>query len=145
MSYSDFSLTTVQTDFGIQVDTTQNLFTSIEPIPVGSGLQESLDTYGPLALAINTEKARSEWLIAPVLGELWRLSKRRISVFSGAFFDVDAAIGLAGYCDFLVCRSSQLYYITAPALMVVEAKKEDIPGGLGQCAAAMVGAQRFNQ
>lgn len=30
-------------------------------------------------------------------------------------------------------------------MAVVEAKREDIPGGLGQCVAVMVGAREFNQ
>jgi hypothetical protein len=35
--------------------------------------------------------------------------------------------------------------VTAPLIVIVEAKNDDVAGGLGQCAAVMVGAQRFNQ
>jgi hypothetical protein len=36
-------------------------------------------------------------------------------------------------------------FISAPVVTIFEAKKEDIIGGLGQCAAAMVATQCFNQ
>lgn len=35
--------------------------------------------------------------------------------------------------------------ISAPGVTLVEAKNENIKGGLGQCIAEMVAAQRFNQ
>ena len=44
-----------------------------------------------------------------------------------------------------MARSPEFYYVQAPILAVVEAKKEDIVGGLGQCAAEMVGIRVFNE
>jgi hypothetical protein len=35
--------------------------------------------------------------------------------------------------------------ITAPIITLVEAKKEDLNGGLGQCIAEMIAAQYFNR
>ena len=35
--------------------------------------------------------------------------------------------------------------VTAPIIILVEAKKEDLNAGLGQCIAEMVAAQRFNE
>jgi hypothetical protein len=35
--------------------------------------------------------------------------------------------------------------ITAPIAVIVEAKKGELDGGLGQCIAEMLGAQKFNQ
>ena len=42
-------------------------------------------------------------------------------------------------------RSPKLIEIEAPVFVLVEAKKSDLKMGLGQCAAEMVAAQRFNQ
>ena len=39
----------------------------------------------------------------------------------------------------------QLDSITAPVMMITEAKNDSVMGGLGQCAATMVAAQRFNR
>jgi hypothetical protein len=36
-------------------------------------------------------------------------------------------------------------FIKHPVIAIVEAKKEDLIGGLGQCLAEMVAAQIFNQ
>jgi hypothetical protein len=68
-----------------------------------------------------------------------------VGLFSGRDFTVDATEGLNGICDFLLSRSPHQFFIEAPVLAIVEAKEEDIPSGLGQCAASMVAAQRFNE
>lgn len=145
MSYSDFTLPRVQADFGISVQTQPGLFKHVPLAPLSEVFREMLLGQAPLAIAINTEKARSELLIAPLLAELWRRCEARISVYSGVPLDVDAEAGLVGRCDFAIGRTPQLHYVTAPLIVIVEAKNEDIAGGLGQCAAVMVGAQRFNQ
>jgi hypothetical protein len=144
MSYSDFSLPRVQAEFGLRLETHLNLFAQVPRALVDVSFQQMLLGQMSLALAINTEKARSEWLIAPLLAELWRRGNSQVSLFSGVPLDVDADAGLVGRCDFLIGRPPQLHYVTAPLMVIVEAKNDDIAGGLGQCAAVMVGAQRFN-
>jgi hypothetical protein len=67
-----------------------------------------------------------------------------VNVFSGIAFDVDRVSGLCGDCDYLIARSDKIYYVEAPVVAVVEAKKEDIIGGLGQCAAELVAIRLFN-
>jgi transketolase C-terminal domain/subunit len=44
-----------------------------------------------------------------------------------------------------VTSSPEQLFIEAPTVIVVEAKKEDLNGGLGQCVAEMLAAQRFNE
>ncbi len=68
-----------------------------------------------------------------------------MNVLPGVTFDVDKARGLAGYCDYLIARSPEIYYIQGPILAVVEAKKEDLVAGLGQCVAEMVAIRLFNE
>ncbi len=97
------------------------------------------------AIAVDTEKARSEVIINPVLLEVRRIFNSSISVFSGEEFNVDPSIGLNGVCDFLLCRSPEQLTVEAPAIVIVEAKKSNLKSGLGQCIAEMVAAQRFNQ
>ena len=84
-------------------------------------------------------------MVAPVLGEFWWRYRGQISLFSGADFQADPAAGLTGFCDFLLGRAPQQPDILAPAVVIFEAKRENIIDGLGQCIAGMVGAQRFNQ
>jgi hypothetical protein len=44
----------------------------------------------------------------------------------------------------MLCRSPNVLALSAPAVVVVEAKKVDISSGYGQCVAEMVAMQRFN-
>jgi len=146
MAYSNFTtLESVQTHLDLQLEEDRNLFTDIPEITPSDYLQQTLDEYLPLATAINTEKARSEFLIAPILAEVRRQIKPQISLFSGTEFDVDKDRGLSGYCDYILSCSPEQYFIRTPIITIVEAKNENIKGGLGQCIATMVAAQLFNQ
>ncbi|MGB0562707.1 MAG: hypothetical protein ACPGVO_13030 [Spirulinaceae cyanobacterium] len=146
MAYSDFKiLKTVKEKFSLTIKETINLF---EDCPIGSPttqLSELLDETLPLALAINTEKARSEMLITPILLEFRRQARYQVSLFSGTEFNVDEAEGLVGFCDYILSRSPEQLTLNAPVMLITEAKNENIKAGLGQCLAEMVAAQRFNQ
>ncbi|MBX9583568.1 MAG: hypothetical protein K2X87_24975 [Gemmataceae bacterium] len=144
MAYSTFTLPGVLQTFGLTAHTGTDLFAGVAPLPLSPTARAVLAQNQPLASLINTEKAWSELVIAPVLAEVWQRSGHRISLYSGVPFDVDPAADLTGVCDFILGRGPHLPYVTAPVVVVVEAKKEDIPGGYGQCAAAMVAARRFN-
>jgi hypothetical protein len=144
MAYSDFDLPTVQHDFHLAVREVPGLFRAMAPLQPTARLTDALAEGDPLARALNTEKARSELLIMPVLLDLRRHFPGQVSLFSGVFFAVDPAEGLTGYCDYVLSRSPLQLLITAPVAVIVEAKNENIPGGLGQCLAAMVAARRFN-
>jgi hypothetical protein len=95
-------------------------------------------------VAVGSEKARSEAIIFPILLEVRRQLDRKVSVFSGEDFTVDIELELSGRCDFLISQSAEQLFIKAPAVILVEAKKEDTKPGLGQCIAEMIAAQRFN-
>jgi len=145
MAYSDFTLRKVKQSFGLTAVEGGRFLPEVEPIapsPILAGLLE--DTV-PWAIAVGTEKAKSELIIAPALLEVKRLLNRQISVFSGTDFTVDIAAGLNGVCDFLISRSPEQFEIEAPAVVLVEAKRDNINSGLGQCIAEMVAAQRFNE
>lgn len=144
MAYSDFTLTKFKKSFDIHIDEEIDLFANIGPIPSSEKLIDTLAETTELALAINTEKARSEMIITPILLELRRKANYQISLFSGTDFNVDVEKGLNGYCDFVISRSKEQLTINAPVMIIVEAKNENIKGGLGQCMAAMLAAQLFN-
>ncbi|NEP81775.1 MAG: hypothetical protein F6K39_28610 [Okeania sp. SIO3B3] len=145
LSYSKFTLEIAKTNFELTLEENQDLFAQIQPAKPSEILTTILREYIPLATAINTEKARSELLISQILADVRRQLNYRISLFSGTEFNVEADLGLQGYCDFLLSFSSEQYFITAPVIIIVEAKNENIIRGLGQCVASMVGAQLFNQ
>lgn len=145
MPYSEFTLKGVKQDFQLTLIEVPTLIVSAPPIQPSTALAEFIEKRLPLALALNTEKARSEMIICPIILELKDIFQQQISLFSGNEFTVDQSVGLNGVCDFLIGKSPEQLFIEAPAMIVVEAKKEDINGGLGQCVAEMIAAQRFNE
>jgi hypothetical protein len=146
MAYSDFTtLTKVREAFGLTIEESINLFTDIPEALPSSHLQTTLNENIFLATAINTEKARSELIIAPVLLEVRRMLNFQIGFFSGSEFNVDMQAGLSGYCDYILTASKESYEIRTPVVTLAEAKNESIKSGLGQCIAEMVAAQIFNQ
>jgi hypothetical protein len=145
MAYSDFSVGKVKRAFAIQTIEGKSFFPTITPVEPSATLVAVLDETLPLAVALPSEKAKSELLISPILVEVRRHLKRQVSLFSGQDFTVDAALGLSGICDFLISRSTEQLEIESPVVVLVEAKKADINSGMGQCMAEMVAAQRFNE
>jgi hypothetical protein len=145
MAYSSFSLKDIKQKLGLHVVENERLFAEVSSVAISPFLQTTLEKYVPLALAVNTEKSRSEWIIAPILAEFREQFPEQVSVFSGKKFDVDAARGLDGYFDYLISLNAEQYYISAPVFAIVEAKNEDIVEGFGQCLATMFAAQLFNE
>ncbi len=145
MSYSNFDLKSVKQKLGVDLREQEGLFAGTPAVAVSPFLQEILHENVPLARAINTEKARSELIIANVLVEVRKILKHQISLFSGIEFNVDKEKGLNGFCDFIISASQEQLLLNSPVVTIVEAKNENIIGGLGQCIAEMVAAQLFNE
>ena len=143
MSYSDFTLRKVKQTFGINTIEDQKFLPEIQPIAASATLTDFLAESLPLAIATGSEKARSELIISPVLLEVRKILKRKISLFSGTDFTVDSALGLNGVCDFVLSLSAEQLEVEAPAVMIVEAKKSDLNLGIGQCIAEMIAAQKI--
>ena len=144
MAYSNFTLEAVQEAFQLESVQSVGIFSETEPIEPSVELTKALAKKVPLAVAIGTEKAKSEMIVADILIELREHFEHAISLFSGIDFNVDAENDLTGVCDFLVSLSPNQYYLEAPVIILVEAKKDDLITGLGQCVAEMIAAQRFN-
>ncbi len=145
MAFGDFDLRTVRDRFGLTINEDVDLFSALPAVPIPARLQEILGEWAPAAVAMNTEKARSEMIIAPILMAAVRLAKPPVTLFSGVAFDVDRDRGLNGACDYLLTRSKERYFISHPVVTVVEAKREDLVAGLGQCAAELVAGRLFNE
>lgn len=142
MAYKEFTLSNVEQRLGVTLNRT-SLFPTVEALPVTSWLEEALnkaDRQGFLS-----EKARSEFIVAPVLLTSRELADERFAIFSGPIFIVDLDLGLAGECDFILTHTPSLPVLKAPIMALLEAKKQDIEQGLGQCIAQTVAARIFNQ
>lgn len=145
MSYRDFTLSSISKTFNLTIEERVDLFAHVPDTEVSQNLTDYLSNTIPLALAINTEKARSELLIAPILVEVRKMRNNQISMFSGIEFNVDSSRGLTGVCDFLISEDYHQTFVKSPVVIIVEAKNENIKGGYAQCIATMLAARIFNE
>ncbi|MCL2927784.1 MAG: hypothetical protein MGG37_07160 [Trichodesmium sp. MAG_R01] len=145
MSYSKFSLEQLLTNFNLNLVEFQGKFNNYPEIFPSKILQELLKEYIPLAVAIGSEKARSELILAPILVDIKKQLNNQISIFSGIEFNVNPDQGLNGFCDFIISRSTRQLIIEAPVITLVEAKNDNLKSGFSQCIAEMLAAQLFNK
>ena len=145
MAYSTFTNLEIKNKFGVEQSFNEDLFAAIPPQPVSAWLQQSLADGVPFALIQGSEKARSEFIIAPVMLELKRQAHEQINIFSGMDFSVAPEQGLNGICDFVISRSPFKSDIEAPVVVMVEAKQDDFRRGTTQCVAEMIAARLFNE
>jgi hypothetical protein len=160
MPYNNFTVEEVGEKFDL-IFKAKSFVPDLEVVFPSSWLKETLLKTLPLTKMVGSEKARSEFIIAPILVELRDLVKDEISIFSGKEFNVDKELGLNGICDFLISKSSDQLTMNAPILALVEAKKGVLEDGWGQsatqgseetseqsvaaCIAEMVAAKKFNE
>jgi len=145
MPYSNFTLKRIKEEFNLEIVDSSDLFSAINEIEISEYLKTTLNYNVPLALAINTEKARSELVISNVLIELKKILNDQIGLFSGINLDIDKERDLNGFCDYIISKSSEQYYLNSPIVTIVEAKNEQIISGLGQCIAEMIASKMFNE
>lgn len=146
MSYSQFTtLEMIESNFDIKIADKVGIFDQIPESEYSNFLGQTLQDNIALALAINTEKARSELIVTPILVELRKHFNYQISFFSGKEFNIDPEKGLNGFCDFLISRSPEQLLIKTPVVALVEAKNDNLQNGLPQCMAEMIAARIFNE
>ncbi len=145
MAYNQFTMAQLQEEFHLEGTEQAALFAGAQPAVISDWLRQTLTLQTALALRSGSEKARSEYLIAPILTEVYKQAHERVNLFSGVEFSVDEQRGLAGFCDFLFTLAPRKINIQAPVISVVEAKKEDILKGIPQCFAELIAAQIFNE
>lgn len=144
MAFAEFTFPQVQQALGLAVDEA-DLFSPLPAVPLREDFVITLTEGAAIALAINTEKAKSEFIIAPVLLELRRLLGGAVGLFSGVALDVDPSKGLTGVCDFILTKATRQFILSAPLVTVVEAKNDNLRNGLGQCIAEMYASALYNQ
>jgi len=142
MAYSDFTLEEIEDKFGIKNEFVDIPF-DIKPVESGEWLNRDLQ-FAKIHSTDN-EKAKSEWIVAPILKEMAFKNDNYFKVYSGSSLNVDAQQGLNGECDFMLTKNVETYAINYPIIQIVEAKNGEIEKGVPQCAAQVVGAYYFNQ
>lgn len=143
MAYNNFTLNKLKADFDLEQ---QRMSFLPQSLPIVKASQRLLDELSDaLVMPIGSEKAKSEFIVKPILAELVRLHKDKITLFSGYTFDVDKAKKLTGRCDFMIANQPHLEEVNAPIFCLVEAKNGLIEDAFGQCAAEMYAARILNE
>ncbi len=142
MAYTEFSLSDIAQKFNIG-NKIKLLFTSVKPVNISDFLKKSLENAS--TLPIRSEKAKSEWIVAPILTELRNNNNNFFTIYSGDTLNGDEKSGLKGECDFILAKDIGTFDLNYPIIQIVEAKKNDIEIGIPQCAAQLVGAKFFNE
>jgi hypothetical protein len=144
MAFGDFTFPQVQIELGLTFEEV-NLFSNVPAVALREDFASTIGEGATIALAINTEKAKSEFIIAPILLELRRQLRGVFALFSGIELNVDPSRGLNGVCDFILSGANRQFVLSAPLVTIVEAKNDNLRSGLGQCIASMVAAQLYNE
>ena len=71
MPYRDFTFPKVVTDLGLNYHEDQPLFSDIAPVELPSPLMDALENGRYVTQRVDNEKARSEFIIAPLLLAVW--------------------------------------------------------------------------
>lgn len=144
MAYSKFTFLDLENKFGIQ-QSFRNLFdtSKIVPIEPSAYLIETLERQR--YIPTKTEKARNEFIIAPILAEIKLRNKETIQLFSGEEMMADRKLKLNGEVDFTFVHHPYAAEMRDPIFSVTEAKKGAIEDGWAQNAAQLYGARVFNQ
>jgi len=141
-SYSQYTAADLK---GLSIEVVNgDFFSEITPIQPSALLIQTLAFNKKLPS--QSEKAKSELLITPVLNEVWQKNSKVFTYFSGYQFNVDTKRGLKGFCDYILSKKYNAVFIESPVCAVVEAKhNQDLLDAVPQCAAEMYAAQLFNQ
>lgn len=144
MAYRDFrTLDQIHKELGILIQGENDLYRHIEPVVLSQWFRDTMNIAYTKAVRINTESSRQALIVDNVLLELSQQAS--ISFFLGNAFNVDSSKGLTGNPDGIISKSQNQLYITAPIVVLVEAKKSDLGSGLAQCIAEMEAARIFNE
>jgi len=141
MDYSDFTLNIIREKLGIENRRTP-ILTDFKALQPSDNLIKELNEVEELP--IRSEKAKSEWIVVPILKELRNRNNKFFTIYSGDTLLADEEKGLKGECDFILAKDIGTFDINYPIIQIVEAKKNDVEIGVPQCAAQLIGAKIYN-
>ncbi|MGB0561277.1 MAG: hypothetical protein ACPGVO_05685 [Spirulinaceae cyanobacterium] len=127
-----------------QIKATSDRFITPMPLPMRETFQAEIEFSLQEFVIEESEYSVCETLIFPVLREVYRHHRDRLTLWSHKRIRYDDQ--LCGTPDYLIAQRSPLgkQVLTQPYFATVEAKKDDFTQGWGQCLAQMVALQRLN-
>ncbi|MEB3182362.1 MAG: hypothetical protein VKL59_25495 [Nostocaceae cyanobacterium] len=107
--------------------------------------REDLEIVRQDNVVTNSEYAICEYLIVPILKEVWKQYRKNFILWSHQALNCDA--NLNGFPEYILAQKSPLGKLVfdKPYFVIVEAKQDDFEAGWAQCLAEMIAAQRLNE
>jgi hypothetical protein len=141
MPYKSFTIKQLKEQFHLQEAKLELFPAKILPLEPSPYLVTAMERAQRMPLL--NENSKSEWIIAPILSDVWNSLGQSFSIFSGVNLKADVKNNLVGECDFVISHQ-KTHFLEASVFALVEAKSDNIDNALGQCAAQMLGARVFN-
>jgi hypothetical protein len=141
-SYRYYKLEHLALICGINKKDAVDLLAPIQTVTPSDLLKTTLER--SFSLPLKNEKAKSEFIVAPILSEIWYINQN-FKPLSGLTFNVDSSKGLKGVCDFLISSNPNAQELEVPIMCIFEAKNDAIEDWYGQCGAEMYAARLFNE
>ncbi|MEH1922951.1 hypothetical protein [Nostoc sp.] len=143
MAFSNYkNISTVIKKF--QIKYVQSNFMLEVSFPVEQSFKDELDLLFTDGVIDNSEDAICENFIYPVLKEVWKTYRSKLTLWSHETLAYDE--DLSGVPDYTVTQRNPLGTIVfdKPYFLIVEAKQDKFEEGWGQCLAEMIAVQRIN-
>ncbi|AFZ07294.1 hypothetical protein Osc7112_2894 [Oscillatoria nigro-viridis PCC 7112] len=92
----------------------------------------------------NSEYAICEYIIVPILKEVWKQYRKNFILWSHQALNCDA--NLNGFPEYILAQKSPLGKLVfdRPYFVIIEAKQDDFEAGWAQCLAEAIADQRLN-
>lgn len=93
----------------------------------------------------NSESAICEYLIVPILQEIWKQYRSQFVLWSHQTLNCDDKLN--GIPEYILAKRSPLgkFVFAQPYFILIEAKQDNFDAGWAQCIAEMIAAQRLNE
>ena len=140
-SYSQLTFEYLREELGLKVLQQAFLPATVPLVELPAWLLGYLRVNQATPAVTKSEKAMSEMVIAPILSVVKEQNADKIALFSGEPLYYD---DLGGVCDFILAADPKSFTPEPPIMVLVEAKRQDILGGIPQCIGEMRTAQQLN-
>lgn len=128
-----------------QITYTESNFIVETQFNISDYFREDLEIVMQDNVVNNSESAICEYLIVPILKEVWKQYRSKFILWSHQSLNCDA--NLNGIPEYILAKRSPLgkFVFDKPYFVLIEAKQDNFDAGWAQCIAEMVAAQRLNE
>ena len=140
MAFSNLKLNDVKEKYGLEEFET-DLFPNLQPVVLSSNFIENFADFRSMPLP--SLRAKSVFIIAPILLEAWKICNKRFCIFSDEKIDID--LEWVEKCSFVLNLNPKTIDVENPFFILVQPENDNINLGFGECIAQMYAAQKFNE